>query len=301
MFGNPAMTGLHQFTMWEHYFTGSIYLVLGCFVFATCGICLILLTRQSPKPRRKYALLIHILITCMAVNGGFAAHASSSIAGRWLYGSIGCQLMGFWGFFAGMSHIWLLFAFGMERYVAVCHREFYNQMPSIYYTVIIALMYIFGTFWATMPLLGWGTYGLEVHGTACTINYSLSDESYQSFIFFLAVFSFVFPMVSGWYAVTKAWSSLSSIPDAEKEKEKDILSEEQLTALAGIFILISMISWSGFGYIAIYSAITHAGSSLSHLAGHMAPLMSKSGCALFPILIFIATARTIPKSDTKKP
>lgn len=75
-------------------------------------------------------------------------------------------------------------------------------------------------------------YGLEVHGTSCTINYSLSDESYQSFIFFLAVFSFVFPMISGWYAVTKAWSSLSSIPDAEKEKDKDILSEEQLTAVS---------------------------------------------------------------------
>nr|AKI33349.1 retinochrome [Doryteuthis pealeii] len=301
MFGNPAMTGLHQFTMWEHYFTGSIYMVLGCFVFATNGICLVLLTKQSPKPRRKYAILIHVLITGMGVNGGFAAHASSSIAGRWLYGSVGCQIMGFWGFFAGMSHIWMLFAFGMERFVAVCYRDFYNTMPSIYYTVVIGLMYVFGTFWATMPLLGWATYGPEVHGTSCTINYSLSDESYQSFIFFLAAFSFVCPLVSAWYAITKAWSGLSALPDAEKEKDKDILSEEQLTALAGIFILISSISWSGFGYVAVYSAITHAGASLTHLGGHMAPLMSKIGCALFPVLIFMATSRTIPKSDTKKP
>nr|BAR90774.1 retinochrome1 [Idiosepius paradoxus] len=301
MFGSPAMQGLHQFTMWEHYFTGSIYLILGCFVFSTCGIALVLLARQNVKPRKKYAILMHVLITAMGVNGGFAAHASSSIAGRWLYGGFGCQLMGFWGFFAGMSHIWMLFAFGIERYIAVCHREFYNQMASVYFSVIIGLMYIFGTFWATMPLLGWGTYGLEVHGTSCTINYMLSDESYQSFVIFLALFSFVFPMVAGWYAVTKAWSGLSLIPDAEKEKEKDLLSEEQLTALAGIFILLSMVSWSGFGYIAIYSAVTHAGASITHLGGHMAPLMSKFGCALMPVLLFVTTARTLPKSDTKKP
>nr|P23820.1 RecName: Full=Retinochrome; AltName: Full=Retinal photoisomerase [Todarodes pacificus]CAA40422.1 retinochrome [Todarodes pacificus]prf//1617116A retinal photoisomerase [Todarodes pacificus] len=301
MFGNPAMTGLHQFTMWEHYFTGSIYLVLGCVVFSLCGMCIIFLARQSPKPRRKYAILIHVLITAMAVNGGDPAHASSSIVGRWLYGSVGCQLMGFWGFFGGMSHIWMLFAFAMERYMAVCHREFYQQMPSVYYSIIVGLMYTFGTFWATMPLLGWASYGLEVHGTSCTINYSVSDESYQSYVFFLAIFSFIFPMVSGWYAISKAWSGLSAIPDAEKEKDKDILSEEQLTALAGAFILISLISWSGFGYVAIYSALTHGGAQLSHLRGHVPPIMSKTGCALFPLLIFLLTARSLPKSDTKKP
>jgi len=295
------MSGLHQFTMWEHYFTGAVYLLLGCFVFGTCGMCLIYLSRKSPKPRRKYAILMHVLITAMAVNGGDAAHASSSIVGRWLYGNAGCQLMGFWGFFGGMSHIWMLFAFAMERYVAVCHNDFYSTMPSLYYTIIIGMMYSFGTFWATMPLLGWASYGLEVHGTSCTINYAVSDESYQSFVFFLAVFSFMTPMVSGWYAVTKAWAGLNNMPEAEKEKDKDLISEEQLTALAGAFILISMISWSGFGYVAVYSALTHAGSSLSHLAGHVPPIMSKMGCALFPVLIFLVTARTIPKSETKKP
>lgn len=291
----------HKFTALEHFVTGVVYALIGCFVFAACGICIVYISRQSTKPKKKYAILIHVLITCMAVNGGFAAHASSSIAGRWLYGGFGCQMMGFLGFFGGMSHIWLLFAFGVERYIAVCHRDFYNQMPSLYYTIVIGLMYLFGTFWATMPLLGWGTYGLEVHGTSCTINYMVSDESYQSFVISLALFSFVFPMFSGWYAVTKAWSGLSSIPDAEKEKDKDILSEEQLTALAGVFILLSMVSWSGFGYIAMYSAVTHAGANLSHLAGHMAPLMSKCGCALFPVLIFLTSVRTLPKSDTKKP
>ena len=34
MFGNPAMSGSHQFTMWEHYFTGSIYLILGKYFYS---------------------------------------------------------------------------------------------------------------------------------------------------------------------------------------------------------------------------------------------------------------------------
>ena len=46
------------------------------------------------------------------------------------------------------------------------------------------------------------------------------------------MFSFVFPLVSAWYAVTKAWSGLSALPEAEKEKDRDILSEEQLTAVS---------------------------------------------------------------------
>ncbi|GAB1608315.1 retinochrome-like [Argonauta hians] len=303
MFGNHhgMSSGLSAFSMWEHYFTGALYLIIGVTAFATNGVATIALARQNTQPRRKYSTLIYFLLTSALVNIGFPLNSSSSIAGRWLFGTFGCTFYGFLGFVVGISHIWMLFAFCIERYLATCHREFYKRMPSIYYTLLIASMYSVGTFWAAMPLLGWGEYGLEPTGTSCTISYIHATDSFQSLIMSMVIVTYSFPVIVSCYAVSKSWSALSNMSDSEKEKDRDLLSEEQLTAMATIFIPIALVSWSGFAYVAVYSAITGAGSSVSHMAATMAPLMSKAGVILYPMIILVAGVRSIPKAESKKP
>ncbi|CAI9724246.1 retinochrome-like isoform X1 [Octopus vulgaris] len=304
MFGvhhSSISSGLHTFSMWEHYVTGALYLIIGVTAFATNGLAAIVLARQNTQPRRKYSMLIYFLLTSALVNIGFPLNSSSSIAGRWLFGNFGCHFYGFIGFVVGISHIWMLFAFCIERYIATCHREFYKRMPSIYYTLLIAAMYSVGTFWAVMPLLGWGEYGLEPTGTSCTISYINATDSFQSLIMSMVIVTYSFPIVVSCYAVSKAWTALGNMSDSEKEKDRDLLSEEQLTAMATIFIPIALVSWSGFAYVSIYSAITDGGTTLSHLSVTMAPLLSKSGVILYPLIILVAGIRSIPKAESKKP
>lgn len=291
----------HLFTMWEHGFTGVIYMLIGCIVYITCGITAVCLARQNTQPRRKYTTLIYFLLACIAVNGANPFHAASSFAGKWIFGETGCIACGFYGFLAGISQIWCLFAFSVERYIATNYKKFYKTIPSIYYTLTIIAMIGIGLFWACMPLLGWSQYGLEAPGTSCSVDYSVATDQYRSLLISMCLVTYGAPLVISYWAVSKAMTALKNTPEEEKLKDNHLLSEEQLTYLAAVFIPIALISWSGFAYIALYAAFTDRGSYITNLAGTLPPLMAKFGCILYPILIFLTRVRTMPKSSIKKP
>nr|UZQ18775.1 retinochrome [Doryteuthis pealeii] len=303
MFGrNPAAMGgsMHLFTMWEHSFAGALYIIIGCCVYGGCGITAIILSRQNTQPRRKYTTLIHFLLACIAVNGANPFHAASCMAGKWIFGETGCIACGFYGFLAGISQIWCLFAFCMERYIATNFKNFYKSIPSIYYSLTILCMYGIGCFWACMPLLGWSQYGLESPGTSCSIDYSVATEQYQSLLISMSLTTYAAPLFASYWAVSKAMTALKNTPEEEKLKDNHLLSEEQLTSLAAVFIPVALISWSGFAYIALYAAFTNKGAYISNIAGTLPPLMAKFGCILYPLFIFVACVRTMPKMANKK-
>nr|BAR90775.1 retinochrome2 [Idiosepius paradoxus] len=303
MFGpNPTALGgsSHLFTMWEHSFAGAIYMLIGCFVYVTCGATAVMLSRQNTQPRRKYTTLIYFLLACIAVNGANPFHAASCMAGKWIFGETGCIACGFYGFLAGISQIWCLFAFCVERYIATNFKSFYKTIPSIYYTLTVLTMIGIGLFWAFMPILGWSQYGLESPGTSCSIDYSVATEHYQSLLISMSLVTYGAPLMGSYWAVSKAMTALKNTPEEERIKDTHLLSEEQLTALAATFIPVALISWSGFAYIALYAAFTNKGAYISNLAGTLPPLMAKFGCTLYPIFIFLARVRTMPKVSIKK-
>lgn len=304
MFGrNPSAMGgsTHLFTIWEHSFTGVLYMLIGCCVYVSCGITAIILSRQNTQPKRKYTTLIYFLLACIAVNGANPFHAASSLTGRWIFGEAGCIACGFYGFLAGIFQIWCLFAFCVERYIATNFTNFYKTIPSIYYTMTVIMMFGIGLFWACMPILGWSQYGLEAPGTSCSVDYSVATQHYQSLLISMSVVTYGAPLLASYWAVSKAMTALKKTPDEEKFKDTHLLSEDQLTALAAVFIPIAFISWSGFAYIALYAAFTNKGVYITNLAGTLPPLMAKFGCLLYPLFIFVARIRTMPKLPSKKP
>lgn len=59
----------------------------------------------------------------------------------------------------------------------------------------LASVWAYAAFWATMPLVGWGSYAPEPFGTSCTLDWWLAQASVsgQSFVMAILFFCLILP------------------------------------------------------------------------------------------------------------
>ncbi|KAL4698711.1 hypothetical protein H8959_011368, partial [Pygathrix nigripes] len=106
---------------------------------------------------------------------------------RWPYGSDGCQAHGFQGFVTALASICSSAAIAWGRYHHYCTR---GQLAWNSAISLVLFVWLSSTFWAALPLLGWGHYDYEPLGTCCTLDYSKGDRNFTSFLFTMSFFNF---------------------------------------------------------------------------------------------------------------
>uniref|UniRef100_A0A5G2QX04 Retinal G protein coupled receptor n=1 Tax=Sus scrofa TaxID=9823 RepID=A0A5G2QX04_PIG len=110
---------------------------------------------------------------------------------RWPYGSEGCQAHGFQGFATALASICSSAAIAWGRYHHYCTRSRLDWNTAV---SLVFFVWLSSTFWAALPLLGWGHYDYEPLGTCCTLDYSRVDRNFTSFLFTMAFFNFLLPL-----------------------------------------------------------------------------------------------------------
>ncbi|CAN7990108.1 unnamed protein product [Ixodes pacificus] len=60
------------------------------------------------------------------------------------------------GFLFGSAHIGTLTLLALDRYLATCRIGFRSKPTFKRYLQLLLLVWLYGLFWAVMPLLGWG-------------------------------------------------------------------------------------------------------------------------------------------------
>ncbi|PKU36071.1 rpe-retinal g protein-coupled receptor [Limosa lapponica baueri] len=108
----------------------------------------------------------------------------------WPYGSDGCQIHGFQGFWTALASISSSAAVAWDRYHHYCTRSKLQWSTAI---SMMVFAWLFAAFWSVMPLLGWGEYDYEPLRTCCTLDYSKGDRNYITFLFALSIFNFMIP------------------------------------------------------------------------------------------------------------
>nr|BAR90769.1 retinochrome [Nautilus pompilius] len=282
-------TGL-AFTQTEHTVTGILYIVLGILGIIGNGTLAVMLARLKTTQASKYQLHIQFAIANILVVAGFPFTGSSSIAGRWLFGSVGCQAYSFEGMLAGIASIGFVIAVCIERYVATCCKETYRTKYPNSSNTIVLLIWGNALFWGLMPLLGWCRYGLEPTGVSCTINYQIVDQQYKSFILalFCCCFAILWPIAL--ICLMKAYSALARTPASERDREKEAFTEEQITAMSFTSLMLSVIGWTPFAFICLYSLL-YDSTQISHLGATLPPLLAKGSTVLHPLLYLVAGSR----------
>ncbi|KFO34010.1 RPE-retinal G protein-coupled receptor [Fukomys damarensis] len=165
-------------------------------VEALCGLSLNSLTIISFCKIPELRTPSHLLVLSLALaDSGLSLNtlvaAASSLLWRWPYGSGGCQAHGFQGFVTALASISGSAAIAWGRHQHYCTR---SQLAWSTAIPLVLFVWLSSTFWAALPLLGWGHYDYEPLGTCCTLDYSKRDRNSTSFLFTMAFFSFLVPL-----------------------------------------------------------------------------------------------------------
>ncbi|OQR76027.1 visual pigment receptor peropsin-like [Tropilaelaps mercedesae] len=205
---------------------------------------------------------------------GFPFNATSHLAGRWLYGAIGCQVYGFCCFLFGTAHIGALSLLAYEQYRTISRmrpdaapsQRYLDRLQRtyIFYGIVI---WMFAFIWATPPLFGWSRYSLEPFGTACTIDWRQNTFEYKAYVvayfiggyllpFTLIIFSFRRMVVIK--RIYKQEFARRSIECRDKPTIIDSLKEqreEDLTMTCLLIVSSFLTTWTPYAVLCLWSVI----------------------------------------------
>ncbi|XP_033747186.1 opsin-5-like [Pecten maximus] len=146
-------------------------------------------TRQTLKTIDYFIVNLAITDLCLPLFG-FPLVVTSSIQHQWQFGVYGCYIYGFLGFFCGTVSISTLAMMSFVRYMSVCEMQKSVHL-SRHTTLLVLFTYLYACIWSFPPFIGWGDYGVEPHGTSCTLNWSGS----RSFVTTMLVMCIILPVV----------------------------------------------------------------------------------------------------------
>ncbi|KAK3601893.1 hypothetical protein CHS0354_041830 [Potamilus streckersoni] len=125
---------------------------------------------------------------------GIPLSSTSSMAGRWIWGDIGCMIEGFIVYFIGMANMYILMAVSLDRYLVISRPLMGSKI-----TVKIAILAVIacvagGLFWTVVPFFGWSRYTPEGVGTTCSVTWMDKDVATTSYNISIFIFCYLVPV-----------------------------------------------------------------------------------------------------------
>ncbi|KAI3364524.1 hypothetical protein L3Q82_011311, partial [Scortum barcoo] len=115
---------------------------------------------------------------------------TSAFSHAWVGGDTSCLYYGLMGMIFSITSIMTLAVMGMVRYLVIGSPpktgiKFQRRTISF----VISGIWLYASLWALFPLLGWGSYGPEPFGLACSIDWTGYGESlnHSTFIITLSI------------------------------------------------------------------------------------------------------------------
>lgn len=135
------------------------------------------------------------VITCdlLIVLNAFPFVIVSSFAEEYIFGEIGCKWDGFIVTLLGTASIFLLTGLSIHRYLIIFNCQKRIRIGRTNVLSAILFCFVFGLFWAVLPLIGWGSYSLEGIDISCAPNWKSKTTSNQSYTLCLFIFVLFIP------------------------------------------------------------------------------------------------------------
>ncbi|KAJ8005174.1 hypothetical protein DPEC_G00143900 [Dallia pectoralis] len=182
-----------------------------------------------------------------------------SLSHGWVFGESGCVWYGWQGFVFGIGSLISTSLISLDRCLKICTLKYGQWIEKRHMCMTIGLGWFYTLFWASLPLLGFGSYGPEPFGTSCTINWwrmrsSLSDTVYVILIlitcFSLPILVIVISYVAILLTVYRSSRSLTFIASTN-HTSKDL----RLAKIAAVVCSTFLLSWTPYAIVSLYSAM----------------------------------------------
>nr|XP_005299237.1 opsin-5-like [Chrysemys picta bellii] len=196
-----------------------------------------------------------------------------------------CKVDGFIILFFGLVSINTLTAISVIRYIKGCqpHQAHKTDRKNIILTMIV--IWTAALFWASAPLIGWGSYTDNKYGT-CEIDWIKATFSvvYKSYVIGVFIFGFFIPvsiMVFCYVSIIKTVKSSHKTTRGKKISQRQRLMERNITQVSFVICFAFFLAWSPYAVISMWSA---CGFQVPVLTNVLASLFAKSASFYNPLI-----------------
>ncbi|XP_070577984.1 visual pigment-like receptor peropsin [Ptychodera flava] len=212
---------------------------------------------------------------------------AANVAGKWLYGEVGCSWYAFINTAAGTSAIITLTAISLERYYVVVHPLQAHKIQTVRFSTLgVILIWLVTLCIALPPVFGWGHYGPEGPGTCCSVNWEseeIVDVTYIIFIFttvlLIPLTVIIYCYVSICYAVYKSHRMFTS------HSNNRVRLEMKIVAMTVLLVACFLICWSPYAILSLYVAFGNA-DKITPTVAFVPSIFAKTSTMYNPVIYF---------------
>ncbi|KAK7907163.1 hypothetical protein WMY93_015775 [Mugilogobius chulae] len=216
---------------------------------------------------------------------------SSAFNHGWLGGDPTCLYYGLMGMLFSVTSIMTLAVMGMIRYLVTGTPPKTGvkfQRPTI--RMVIGGIWLYSVLWSVLPLLGWGSYGPEPFGLACSVDWTGYGESlsHSTFILVLSVLCTFLPcllILFTYFGI--AWKLHRAYQSIQTQDFQYGNIEKKITLMAVMISAGFLIAWAPYVSVSFWS-MYHAQTQdqLSPFITLLPCLFAKSSTAYNPFIYF---------------
>lgn len=112
-----------------------------------------------------------------------------------------------------------------------------NRFNSIHGCLLIACAWVYALLFASSPLADWGKYGPEPYGTACCIDWRLSNQhpTARSYTLALFIFCYILPCC---IILTSYSGILVTVNSSRKNMEQHASRQTHMTSIQTVIVKV---------------------------------------------------------------
>ncbi|KAM7368160.1 hypothetical protein PAMP_014406 [Pampus punctatissimus] len=217
---------------------------------------------------------------------------SSAFNHAWIGGDASCLYYGLMGMIFSITSIMTLAVMGLVRYLVTGSPpktgvKFQRRTISI----VISGIWLYAGLWALFPLLGWGSYGPEPFGLACSIDWTGYGQSlnHSTFIMTLSILCTFIPCLTILFTYFGiAWKLHRAYQSIQSNDFQYGNIEKKITLMAVMISSGFFIAWTPYVVVSFWSMFH------TQEQGYMTPfitllpcLFAKSSTVYNPYIYFI--------------
>ncbi|XP_062337821.1 opsin-5-like [Osmerus eperlanus] len=270
-------------------------------VYAVFGICsllgnsMLLYVSYKKKHLLKPAefFIVNLAVSDMGLTLSLYPMAiTSSFYHRWLFGKTVCLIYAFCGVLFGICSLTTLTLLSMVCFVKVCCPHYGNRFNPVHGRLLVACAWVYALFFACSPLARWGAYGPEPYGTACCIDWHVSNRQYMARSYTLALFVFCY-ILPCCVIVASYTGILVTVRASQKALEQHVSRRTHVSNLQTIIVKLSVAvcigffaAWSPYAVVSMWAAFGHI-ENIPPLAFAIPAMFAKSSTIYNPIIYLL--------------
>ncbi|KAM4633754.1 opsin 8, group member a [Polymixia lowei] len=275
-------------------FWAGIYLVVIAILSVLGNVAVLVSSARRPTLLKAPELLtVNLAVTDIGMAlSMYPLSIASAFNHAWIGGDTSCLYYGLMGMIFSVASIMTLTVMGMVRYLVTGNPpKTGNKFQRRTITIVISGIWLYAFLWALFPLLGWGNYGPEPFGLACSVDWAGYQKSlnHSSFIMTLSVLCTFIPCLLILFAYSGIAVKLHRAYRSIKNNEFHYGNiEKKITLMAVMISSGFLVAWAPYVAVSFWSMFhTQGQDSLAPVVSLLPCLFAKSSTVYNPFIYYI--------------